>query len=488
MKGLNSNAGHNFLRRSALWAALPLSAASMLLFPLRQTQANAGAMPYFEGTSASCITVIGETPVELKSARFTLNVPCYGACDYGENAPTVQADYTLYNPTDEAQTVQLAFPYELVKYDQNAEEWNGQENCTLRAGDKKIEYSLHYSYRASGGFDAAACIEHYRKPDEFFSPELTVTKYVCKISLPAGESESFVKVYLGGDSRSKIVCGDDCLSAFVENGYRCLGYRVSEQSNEIVYYAVGGENGVERVCYGKRERGGTPAEELPFVLSEKTEQTFSAFAESFRSDALSSEDWYRAAVDFFNDNEHSGMLPPLSVCEESSFVRWYLYTVELSAGGIAEHTVVAPLYPASSPEANYFTYQLSPLTGFGDCGAVEIILNTPYVLTYSSVEFEKREGGYAFSRGMLPYGDLAFALAQAPKGQTFVPDKPRQNPLVVAIVILVVLVVGAVAIAVVLTVKNKRAHRKSEEARRRAEMTRPEEGRIDGGTNGQEKK
>ncbi len=486
MNALKTNTEHNFLR-GALWAALPLSAATMLLFPLRQTQASAGAMPYFEGTSASCVTVIGETPVELKSARCTLSVPCYGACAYGEDAPSVRADYALYNPTQEAQTVQLAFPYELVKYGQNAEGWNGQENCTLRAGEEDIDYTLHYSYRASGGFNASSCVEQYLKTDEFFTPDLTVTKYVYKITFAEDDGDAFVKVYLGGDARSKIVRGDDSISSFVENGYRCLGYRVSAAKNEIVYYAIGGENEAERMFYGKRERGLSAADELPFELVEQSQQSFSAFAEEYRDDGISSGDWYRAAVDFFNDNEHSGILPPLTLCRDCPFVRWYLYSIELPAGGMAEHTVNAPLYPASSPEANCFTYQLSSLTGFGSCGRVEIVLNTPYVLAYSSVEFEKGEGVYAFERETLPYGDLAFVLTQMPKEQTFIPDKVRHDPLIVAIVILVVLVAGAVAVAIVLTVRGKRERKKSEEARRRAEMARPEEGRIDGGSGGVKK-
>lgn len=487
MNGLNRNAEHNFIRWGALFAALPLSAVSLLLFPVRQTQAQAGADRYFEGTSASCVTVIGQTPVELKSARFTLDVPCYGACEYGERAPSVRADYTLYNPTQQDKTVNLAFPYELVKYGQNAESWNGQENCSLRAGEEDIDYSLHYSYRASGGFDAAACIEHFQKIDEFYTPDLTVTKYVYRVTLSQEEAETYVKIYLGGDPRSKVVRGEECLSACVENGYRCLSYRLSAERSEIVYYAIGGENEAVRVSCGKRERGVT-AEELPFALVQKEEQRFSAFAERYRSDALSSEDWYRAAVDFFNDNEHSGMLPPLTVCKESAFVRWYLYSLSVPAGGMSRHTVTAPLYPASSPEANGFYYQLSPLSGFGGCGDVEIYLNTPYVLAYSSVDFEKGENGYVFSRETLPYGDLTFVIAQSAKAQPFLPDPVRRDPLTVAIVILAVLVAGSIGIAVVLSVKNKRACQKSEEARRRAEMGKPEEGRIDGGREGTAKK
>jgi len=162
--------------------------------------------------------------------------------------------------------VQLAFPYELVKYGQNAEGWNGQENCTLRAGEEDIDYTLHYSYRASGGFNASSCVEQYLKTDEFFTPDLTVTKYVYKITFAEDDGDAFVKVYLGGDARSKIVRGDDSISSFVENGYRCLGYRVSAAKNEIVYYAIGGENEAERMFYGKRERGLSAAGELPFEI------------------------------------------------------------------------------------------------------------------------------------------------------------------------------------------------------------------------------
>lgn len=473
-----------------LLAALPFSAATLLLCGAHRADASAGR--YFEGTNASCVTVLENTPVELVRARLTLNVPCYGACAFGENAPSVREEYTLFNPTQEAVNVKLAFPYELVGRDEGAESWNAQNNCTLRVGGEDVSYSVHYTYRSNDGFDAVEYVEHLEnRNDAFYSSDLKVTKYVYRIALAEGEEENYIKLYLKGDAKSKIVRDErNCVSAFVENGYRCLGFRVNESDGTVTYYSIGGENEAAAVAYGRKERGTSATEEtLSFELVSKTAQTFGEFVEASRNPVLTKEDWYYAAIDYFNDNEQSGMLPPLSYCQSAPFVRWYVYTLEVPAGGTAEHSVTAPLYPASSPEANCFYLQLTPLARFsnGSAAEIEITVNTPYLIDYSTMEFAKDGDAYAFSRETLPFGDLAFSLAQKPKAQPFVADRRKYDPLIVAIVILAVLVAGSIVVVAVLATKTRRDREKSAKMQRRAEMGRPEEGKIDTGKEDEQK-
>lgn len=443
-------------------------------------RAAASPVPYFEGTNASCVTVLGQTDCELASVRLSISVPEYGVGVYGANAPVSTATYALYNPTDSAQTVRLGFPYELVRRGDAATSWNEKENCTLTGEDGSLSYETHYTYKKSSGFDALACAKHLsgEYTDEFYKSDLTVTKYVYRIALDEGEPDCYIKAYLKGDTNSKIVRGENCVSGFEENLYRCLGCMVSQEENTISYCVIGGENEIACLSRTRRDKRAY-AEELTAVLEEKTVTTFSEWVSACRLEALGEDDWYHAVVDYFNDNDCSGILLPIEFCAECPFVRWYVYDLTVPAGGTTEHTVTAPLYPASSTEANKFCYQLSPLSGFNKCGEITIELKTPYHVQYSTVELTPKEGGYTFSREGLPYGEFTFSLAQEPPGQPFVPDDNAQNSLIVAIVVLIVVVAGAVVTAVVLSVRGKKAYEKSELARRRAEMGKCEEGRID---------
>lgn len=110
MKGIEKQ--KKLFRYGVFLTALPLSFAS---FSCGRGKTDASAADqYFEGTSVACVSALRETPVGIESARISFGVPRYGVQSYGKEAPSFQATYVFYNPTDKDETLSLAFPYELI--------------------------------------------------------------------------------------------------------------------------------------------------------------------------------------------------------------------------------------------------------------------------------------------------------------------------------------------------------------------------------------
>ena len=100
----------------------------------------------------------------------------------------------------------------------------------------------------------------------------------------------------------------------------------------------------------------------------------------------------------------------------SQLMRWYVYELTLEPGQTLVNTVEAPMYPSinlrDDPAVYGYTYLLSPAQTWAEFGDLEIVINTPYYLTASTLEgFEKTETGYSLSLDGLPEGDLTFSLS-----------------------------------------------------------------------------
>ena len=463
----------NILRHGDLITALPLSFASLLLCNLKPVNAQAGAGSVFEGTTVSCISALGDTPAELKSVRFSIGVPACGASDYGEDAPTFTAAYTLYNPTETEQKISLAFPYELIESCSQTSDWNNTENCRIRSGEENIPFNVRYTYKKSSAYNAAFDFsQQLLTGKKFFSPELSVVKYTYRIALPR-EHEDYctVKMFLQGDTRTGIV-RETWGGIDVKNGYRYLRYETKAKECEVTFYTLGGASEVAFIdCDAEGE---TPEA----TLVEREETTFARYVEAARPAWIGKDDWYAACVDFYEETEQYGTYPALEFCAEQSFVRWYLYEISVPAHEEKEHTVSVPFYPATSREANRYYVRLSSLASFPRLGEFAVEIDTPLFLSYSNMDFTKDGDSYTLRRDGYPYGDLEFFLSESKEAAPFTPNN-ESNSLIVAIVILAVVLAGAFTVTVVLLVKSRRVRKQSELLRRQADMCRPEEGKID---------
>lgn len=133
---------------------------------------------------------------------------------------------------------------------------------------------------------------------------------------------------------------------------------------------------------------------------------------------VSQVDWYNALVCELAENPAQNSILSLQ-CFESHFsgflMRWYGYTLTLAPGQRTVNTVTAPIYPDINadykPPIYQYTYLLSPAKTWASFGTLEIVVNTPYYLTDSSLKgFVATESRHALSLSGLPEGELTFTL------------------------------------------------------------------------------
>jgi hypothetical protein len=141
-------------------------------------------------------------------------------------------------------------------------------------------------------------------------------------------------------------------------------------------------------------------------------------------------DWYNAFTSSLIDRDTpDGVLIYLDYVfnMESELNRWYKYEITLAPGERIVNTVTAPIYPDISaryePPVYSYTYLLSPAKTWKSFGTLEIVVNTPYYITESSLDgFEKTEGGYKLTLPGLPDSELTFTLCSSEN-----PEAPKTN-------------------------------------------------------------
>ena len=99
---------------------------------------------------------------------------------------------------------------------------------------------------------------------------------------------------------------------------------------------------------------------------------------------------------------------------DENFLIWYTYDVEVAPNGSIVNSVTAPIFPsidyAYDPLVYEYKYFLSPAAGWQSFGKLEIVINTEYYVTGTSVSFDKTEGGYVATLDGLPSKELSFSM------------------------------------------------------------------------------
>ena len=361
--------------------------------------------------------------------------------EYAAYQATVRAEYSLYNPSEYAVTVHLLFPFGALPdyrnyYDEEDGTFVGEGidtdyEITLNgeAISKKVRHTLCYYYREFDlDTDLAMLTDGYIE-DDFYSPNLKVTKYVYEISGVNSEKYSaasigmdYTKDELNGTSKMWLVglsgfttLNDDHyrVHTWANNGQQITLYVIGEAFEKLpdwTFYENGGVNDREKIR-GKCE------------LISTTTMTFEelAMSEYKQESGIEKSDWYNAVVTALNDNEEvSGLISwwkeNLDVSEH--LMRWYEYEITLEAGQRAVNAVTAPMYPMIDaryiPDIYQYTYLLSPAKTWKEFGTIEVIVNTPYYMIDSSIKgFTELEGGngYRMELSELPEEELKFTLA-----------------------------------------------------------------------------
>ena len=461
------------VKRRAIFLAAPLAAA--VIAPCSLTAFAADS--YFEGKEVRGAVCVNDSSVILEEKALTLNVPDLPS-DFAKEAfdgyeASAKTEYTFYNPTEEDEDLTMLFPVgqrpAYCGVDDSA-------RYLVTVDGKQVDYTVRHSYCGSTyDFDWTPLVD--RQAEEgFYRRDMPVTEYVFTVTVPEEEG-NYHKLTLEFecDSQKTRVFGKDRPLFAAEDGKNTVNYLIRTTGTyEAHFFAIG-----DSVTFlspsltkwnreeGERQSAGTVEEPVA------TEGTFLDLVDYQAGLGVSEQDWFNAYVDMLNENTYNDLwVFPIRLSKEN-LLCWYEYSLHIPAGERVVNAVQSPLYPSftqtASPQYEY-SYLLSLSQRFRDCKKFKIRINTPYYLYWSSLEFERDEGGYVFERNSLPQSELNFVITRTELmagGAVTGTDnflKPSVSAaLLVLIIVISAAVVVTVAVIVVMT-RLKKAVRERDEA------------------------
>lgn len=410
-----------------------------LLLSLCTFSASANSVaPYWEGTSSSgVVTKEGDVPIVVEGELLTFDLPTLPYAKYRDSETflaydsKVTAEYTFYNPTDMTITATLFFPFDSHPDYSKASASEVLEKYGVYVNDEKIDARIrHTNYLNYDGLavnELIATLSDEFLQDDFYTPDLTVTKYSYEV---VGHSDSSAYFSIGVDdvgTERKIVVYKGNLGGYINNSN---GVFMSSDPNrgktETAYFYVFGKPLDVEPSVGWYKHSSTNSEmridgEFHYLGTETTTLREFIFSEYDAEKGISEVDWYNACITRIQHEEKTkGTASLIFPIIFNAPLRWYEYTIVLAPGERIKNTVVSPMYPSidagHTPYEYHYTYLLSPASCWANFGKLDIVINTPYEMSECSIEgFEKTETGYKLSMEGLPkdedgYMDLHFTL------------------------------------------------------------------------------
>ena len=474
----------------------------LIMLPLMIIPASANsALTEWGGKDANGIVAADEDcPIVVEHETLTFNInDLPDANPYeGDNSSLesyVTAEYTFYNPSDAEITATLAFPFGVVKstdYDAT------DERYSITVNGEKIETELRhtYYYSRSGEFDVneniPRLVDDYVR-DDYFNDELKIKKYTVILSTTGDEIAYNWKFDINPDEYPNTVFyvpSKDYTSKQENGSLRVTGIMNSKR-REIDVYVFGEAKGVPEFkfythswTFNGEVHGGDEVEGTSSIINSKVINFSDFIFENYDEGSnVSRMDWYNATIHKLQTENLSNKFLYFARFDENyqnSLMSWYCYDITIGAGERITNSVTAPMIPRTSirtsPPTYTYNYLISPAATWADFGSLDIIINTPYYLTYSNIDgFEKTDNGYELHLDGLPMTkdrykltlngiekveggvkDLAFKISTAEKPQSKNKLTPIQTVLLVIAIIIflpILIVVGIIYGAVILIKK-----------------------------------
>ncbi len=415
--------------------------------------ANSAVARYDGADGISPIVVDENTPLLVEKELLTFDVTefpksyYYGFGEPVSYGPSVTAEYTICNPTDEEVTARLLFPFGGTPYYLEAgqiyELLSSDDRFGITLNGQKTEVELRHSFSEHIGYyedfvtenELSTLHDGYIR-DEFYFPTQTVTKYTYEASDIVLELDYQAEAVFTLDDKSgeRVYCFPESDSYFLnDDGSAEVGQWVDADGQLIVLYVVGKplDTPIKWRFYvgGGERRVGGKAE----LINTET-MTFEEFALRDRDEdsIVSRTDWYNAIVHqtrYILHEDEADNVPLASFGEqfwdfEIDLMQWYDYKITVPAGGKAVNTVCAPIFPDIdedfSPPVYEFNYLLSPAATWAEFKDLEIVIKTPHYLLSSTPEgFTPSEKGYTLTLDGLPNKELSFTLSASPDPEPF---------------------------------------------------------------------
>ena len=391
------------------------------------------AQSYWEGVDrAGAIVTDGESPIVAEHELLTFDLQEFPQNYYRDEAEflaypgKVTAEYTFHNSSDLTVTAKLLFPF-------GREPWYGADAGTdtqkydILIDGQPVEKTVRHTLSDHGQFtleqDLALISDDFAQ-DDFYSPDMTVTAY--KFSISGVDTQSYKAATVAFDVPKGLSSYRFYLTEYRGSQRQDDGDTrvVIHADNSFYIYVIGEPLALMPEFKFYQNGAARDSERIPgttfYVASETT--TLKEFFGSGESSGVSETDWYNAKLADLYNGHHSKEYPVIFRNSYGDFsehlMRWYEYEITLEPRQRIVNSVTAPIYPSIDlhydPDIYGYTYLLSPAKTWKSFGKLDIVVNTPYYITESSLEgFQKTDTGYKLSLDGLPEGELFFELSTA---------------------------------------------------------------------------
>lgn len=440
------------------------------------------AQSYWTGTTSTGAVVTDEScPITVESEILTFDIQEFPQQHYKEISEylaysgSVTAEYTFYNPADYTVNATLVFPFGTVPdyghfYNKETEEhiWDSDtDKYEITVNGTPIKKVLRHTLTLFGSqFDLESDLgklhDGYMK-DEFYSPDLLVTKYTFLASDVDVETYNAATAafQLSGDSeKTKVFMENHCGGSAMNDGVRLDTWVDLDEAFSV--YVIG-EPFVEFPEWRFYDNGACEDEidgKMNLISMETLTMKEFALSEYDPESGILESDWYNAVVNSLKYFEGTcGVIhsTEMELDVSRNLMRWYQYEITLEPEEKITNTVTAPIYPSldagyESPVYEY-TYLLSPAQTWKDFGSLDIIIHTPYYMTQSGTEgFAWTNPGYELHLNELPEGELTFTLCEEKE-----PTEPVRGYQLEGLLLGVVTII--VVVIVVFLIKRRRKER-----------------------------
>ncbi len=432
------------------------------------------AQSWFQGTdSTGAIMTDTESPIIVERERLIFDIGEFPQTYYFDDkledlmaySSKVTAEYTFCNPSKYTVTARLLFPFGSKPHylpDDHDDTQKYDITVNGKTVEKKIRHTLKDPYEQFNIYQDLFLLTDGFADDDFYRLDLPVTKYTFELN--GVDKEQDLRIGLdvpqGGLDSYRIYMPAQSGMSHTKDGDMRIFQWMTRYDSQFELYIFGNTTIASMPKFSVYLGGTDDRNEIDadIQLVNAEAMTFKDFALSKRNSEseISESDWYNAILADLKQGLSSPDYPVVGHLRseygrfEYDFMRWYEYEITLQPGERIINTVVAPMYPAIDlgyePDIYEYTYLLSPAKTWKSFGELEIIINTPYYVTDSSLgEFENTDDGYRLLLDGLPVGELNFTLSTGPD--------PRQeiNSYTVGFIIGVILII-IIIVVIALTV------------------------------------
>lgn len=426
---LNGKRNKGKKRLVFLFAAL---AGVLFFLPPKSASASANSAPaYWRGADGmGVVATDGNCPIEVTREELTFDISTLPETNYetaeqfaGYRA-SVTAEYTFHNPTQEALSVGLAFPFGAIPEYLMAYDGETGETAALDDSDRYFvtvdgaaaETQLRYTYyRENYGGESALFLPADGKAESGLFRENADCFVFSYMADTQGAAEDLVlEVRLAYNPARTRILREYYRDYEVEDGDLLLFLNLGT-NDPVRFFAVGEK---PRVKHAKVVKGGTIYGDRVYpegfsVVSGEGTAKFGAWVEESRPKRVGEIDWFNAVLAYLAEGENSayGLVHRVpAFLAENELMRWFTYSLTVPQGGSVVNRVTAPLYPGIGSGSYDYSYLLSPAQGWAKFGTFSLRIKTDLPIYHCSLDLKQGEGEYTYEREGLPIGELTFEI------------------------------------------------------------------------------